>query len=633
VYSTLVLVLGGIEVYFDVTIVIVLAVTIGSAYEDRIRRRAAATLTDLTKERATVARRRTADGIETVAVEDLEPDQEVVVRCGERIPVDGMVVEGSAAIDESLITGESLPVRRDPGDDAVGGALVAEGGVVVEVDDTEGTADRLLELLWDVQTDRPGAQRLVDRLAAVFVPLVVTLSVLSAAWHLLSGAAVARTLLIGLSVLVVSCPCALGLATPLAISAGIRTGLEDGVVITDSSAFERVPDVETVAFDKTGTLTTGSMRLLGSEADGMSESAGAGDSAVAAIESSESGVDGDDESPGPGIDAEALNSGVDADVEALNSGVDAEVLERAAALEQFADHPIADAITDAAPPTEAVVSDVSHYPGSGVGGLVDGETVLVGRESLFAERDWSIPEEYAERYATAREAGVSPAMVGWEDEVRGVLVAGDRPRPEWESVVDDLAADRRVVVISGDDRRAADRFRNHSAIDSVFAGVPPEAKAEIVERLQRDGSVAMVGDGSNDAPALAAADLGISLERGTRLAADAADAVVTTDDLRAVPTTFDLLEGTRGRIRQNLAWALCYNAVAIPLAVTGLLNPLFAAVAMAASSLLVVGNSARRLSGAAEEHGDGTNRRPDAADAGVMRPERDVANGRVTQAD
>jgi Cu2+-exporting ATPase len=609
-YSTIVLVLGGAEVYFDITIVIVLAVTVGSAYEDRIRRRAAATLTDLTEERATDARRRTGDGFERVAVEALEPGEEVLVRGGERIPVDGTVLEGSAAVDESLITGESLPVRREPGDDAVGGALLAEGGLVVEVDGVEGTADRLLELLWDVQTERLGPQRLVDRLAAVFVPLVVTLAVLSAAWHLLSGATVARTLLIGLSVLVVSCPCALGLATPLAISAGIRTALEDGIVITDGSAFERVADVETVAFDKTGTLTTGSMRLLcGKGSDEMSELEGA----VGEAE----GGGGDAQNPG----------------ELPDFSVDADVLERAGALEQFADHPIADAITEAAAPTEAVVSDVSQYPGAGIGGTVDGETVLVGRESLFAERGWSIPEECAERYASGREAGVSPAMVGWEGAVRGVLLAGDRPRPEWEAVVDDLAADRRVIVISGDDQQAADRFRDCPVIDAVFAGVPPEAKAEIVDRLQAEGPVAMVGDGSNDAPALATADLGISLERGTRLAADAADAVVTTDDLRAVATTFDLLEGTRGRIRQNLAWALCYNAVAIPLAVTGLLNPLFAAVAMAASSLLVVGNSARSMTGLGERTGDEMDKQPNTAKSRATQTEQSVGKNRATQAD
>jgi Cu2+-exporting ATPase len=573
-YSTLVLLLGGTEVYFDVTIVIILAVTIGSAYEDRIRRRAAATLTGLTEERANVARRRTDNGVEQVPIEELDPDDRIVVREGERIPVDGTVVEGTGAVDESLVTGESVPVRREEGDPAVGGALVGEGGLVIAVDrGIESTADRLVELLWDVQTTRAGTQRLADRLAAVFVPLVFVLAALAASWHFFGGAGPTRTLLIGLSVLVVSCPCALGLATPLAISSGVRTALRDGVVITDGSAFERAPAIETVAFDKTGTLTTGSMRLLDYEGEPAA-------------------------------------------------------LQRAAAVEQFADHPIATAVVEAAgdapadSSTTGPVTDVTRYPGAGIGGQVDDRTVVVGRQSLFTERDWTVPDAYAERYAQARQNGAAPALVGWDGAVHGVLVAGDEPRPGWESVVSDLATDRRVVVISGDTQRAADRFRDHPAIDEVFAGVPPEAKAEIVERLQADGPVAMVGDGSNDAPALATADLGLSLERGTRLAADAADAVVTTDDLQAVPRTFELLDATRDRIRQNLGWALCYNAVAIPLAITGLLNPLFAAVAMAVSSLLVVVNSTRQLGSDSERAESGNRTSP----TGSHEPERAAVN-------
>jgi Cu2+-exporting ATPase len=205
-----------------------------------------------------------------------------------------------------------------------------------------------------------------------------------------------------------------------------------------------------------------------------------------------------------------------------------------------------------------------------------------------------VPERYRERYDRAVDAGRIPTFVGWDGEVRGVLVAGDRPRPEWESVVSAVAETvDRVVVLPGDGKAAAARFRDHPDIDDVFADVPPEAKAKVVDRLRVDGTTVMVGDGSNDAPALAAADLGISLESGTRLAADAADAVVTTDDLTTVPKVFDLTEATRRRIRQNLGWAFCYNAVAVPVALLGALNPLVAAVAMGASSLLVVANSAR----------------------------------------
>jgi Cu2+-exporting ATPase len=226
---------------------------------------------------------------------------------------------------------------------------------------------------------------------------------------------------------------------------------------------------------------------------------------------------------------------------------------------------------------------------------VDGERVVVGRTTLFTERDWTVPERFAERAAAAREDGQIPVLVGWDDTVRGLLVASAEPRAEWETVVAAVGADRRVVVLTGDDPAAAAPFGTHPAVDDVFAGVPPDAKTEVVARLSAEGTTAMVGDGSNDAPALASADLGIAVESGTELAADAADVVLTGDDLGRLPTVFDVTGATRRRVRENLGWAFCYNAVAVPAAALGVLNPLVAAVAMAASSLLVVGNSLRSL--------------------------------------
>jgi len=554
-FSTFVALTGGREVYFDVAIVVVLAVTIGDYYEGRVKRAAAGRLADLTEERVDEATRRTGDGPESVAVEDLRPGDEVVVTAGERVPVDGPVVDGAATVDESLVTGESTPVGKEPGDDAVGGAVVTDGRLVVEVgEDAASTLDRVVEVLWDVQSARPGVQRLVDRIAAVFVPLVFVLAALAAGGHFVTGAGVREALLVGVSVLVVSCPCALGLATPLATARGVREALDAGVVVTDASTFEAAPEADTVVFDKTGTLTTGEMRVLD--------------------------VAGDDR-----------------------------VLARAAAVEQYADHPVAAAVTDEATPA-GDVTDFERDPGRGVAGTLTlradgaraaeppestGTEVLAGNRELFAARGWRVPDEYAGRASDARADGNVPVLVGWDGEARGVVVAGDRPREEWQSVVSDLAADGRdVVVLTGDDPAAAERFREHDAVSDVFAGVPPEGKTEVVRSLRSDGTVAMVGDGVNDAPALAAADIGVALDHAA-LAADAADAVVTTDDLDAVPRVFDLTAATNGRIRQNLAWAFCYNAVAVPLAVAGALNPLFAAAAMAASSLLVVGNSARSL--------------------------------------
>jgi len=543
-YSTLVAVTGGTDVYFDVAVVVVLAVTVGDYYEGRVKRAATGRLADLAADRVENATLRTADGTAVVPVDELDPGDEVVVTPGERVPVDGPVVEGSAVVDESLVTGESRPVRRSTGDDAVGGAVLQDGRLVVRVeDDPESTLDRVVRSLWDVQSARPGVQRLADRVAAVFVPLVVVLSVAATGWHALAGASVEGALLVGLSVLVVSCPCALGLATPLAVARGVREALDEGVVVTDASAFEAAPDADVVAFDKTGTLTTGEMRVRE--------------------------WTGDDRAP-------AL----------------------AAAVERYADHPVADAVTAFADPADVTVAEFERAPGKGVTAQVDDDgtdrTVLAGRTALFEARGWSIPAEFASRAEAARERGDVPVLVGWDGSVAGVLVAGDDPRPEWRSAVADLAADRRVVVLTGDDAAAAERFRDHPGVDDVFAGVPPEGKTAVVRRLADDETVAMVGDGVNDAPALAAADIGVALDH-TALAADAADAVVTGDDLDAVPDVFDLTAATNRRIRQNLAWAFCYNAVAVPLAVAGVLNPLFAATAMAASSLLVVANSTRRL--------------------------------------
>ena len=503
VYSTATLLLGGTEVYFDITTVVVLVVTLGGYYETRLKERATGRLTELTES---------------------------------RVPVDGRVIEGTAAVDESLVTGESVPVRRSAGEEVIGGGLVTEGGIVIEAAESS-TLDRLVTTLWRVRSSRSGVQRLADRLAAVFVPVVLLLAAAAFAVHLALGAAPTDAFLTALAVLVVSCPCALGLATPLAVAAGVREALDRGVVIAEGDVFERATQADVIAFDKTGTLTTGEMRLHDAVGD---ETA----------------------------------------------------LARAAAVEAFADHPMSEAVGEAVDPVDAPVEEFERYPGRGVGGVIEGDRVTVGRAALFA--DATVPDRYRERYERAVDAGQIPAYVGWDGDVRGVLVVGDRPRPEWESVVAAVGETvEQMVVLTGDGEAAAARFREHPAVDDVFANVRPEAKASVVERLGRDGTTVMVGDGSNDAPALAAADLGISMEGGTRLAADAADAVVTTDDLTTVPQVFDLTAATRRRLRQNLGWAFLYNAVAVPVALVGALDPLVAAVAMGASSLLVVANSAR----------------------------------------
>ncbi len=556
-YSAVAILLGSTHLYFDVTVAVVLVVTAGGRYERAVKRRATGLLSDLTERQVDEARRESG---ETVPLEAVEPGDRLLVRPGERVPLDGEVVEGSAAVDESLVTGESLPAEKEPGDPVRGGTVVTDAPIVVAVgDEAESTLDRLVSLLWSIQSSRPGVQRLADKLATVFVPLVVALAAATIVGSLAIGSSPATALLRGLTVVIVSCPCALGLATPLAIAAGVQSAAERGIVVAAETIFEEAPGVDTVVLDKTGTLTTGSMAV-----EGVYTAA----------------VDGDDGADDP--DRE-------------------ELLRRAGAVESLSEHPVAAAVADAAPDDATAdataASAVADFERAsrGVSGRVDGDRVVVGHPDFCRERGLAIPDALEPRIEDARAAGRVPVVVGWDDRARGVVVVGDSPREDLEATLADLSADREVVVLTGDEGAAAERFRDLEGVDEVFAGVPPAAKAETVDRLRARGTVAMVGDGSNDAPALAAADVGIAMGGGTQLATDAADAVIVGDDLAAVGETFDIASATHRRIRQNLGWAFAYNAVAIPLAVAGLLNPLFAAVAMAASSFLVVCNSARSL--------------------------------------
>lgn len=550
-YSTLAIVLGRSDLYFDVTVAIILVVVGGGYYENKIKDRAVGRLAELTESRIEDARR-AGTGV-TVPLDDIEPGDRLLVRPGERIPLDGEVRRGTAAVDESLMTGESTPVTKRPGDPVAGGTIATDAPVVIEVGEAAtSTIDRLVETLWEIQSSTPGAQRIADRLATVFVPLVVVIAAAVAGWTFVSGGGGANAVLLGLTVLIVSCPCALGLATPLAIASGVGTATERGIIVTTTAVFEDAPGIDTVVLDKTGTLTEGSMSVVS--------------------------VHADDE---------------------------ATVCARAAAVESLSEHPIASAIVAYAEDTttvptaaadggvQSVDPETFDREARGVAAPVDGTETVVGHPDLLRERGLSIPETYTDRIEAARSRGSVPIVVGWDGRARGVIVVADTLRPEWETALDTLSADRDVVVLTGDEGRAAERFRALESVSEVFAGVPPRAKAETIRRLKKRGPVAMVGDGSNDAPALAAADLGIALGSGTRLASDAADAVIVDDDLRAVSETFRIARRTKRRIRRNLGWAFLYNGIAIPLAVLGLLNPLFAAVAMAASSLVVVVNSAR----------------------------------------
>ncbi|MFC6889921.1 heavy metal translocating P-type ATPase [Halorubrum trueperi] len=627
-YSTLAVILvESPSIYYDVTVAIIVIVTVGNHYEDAIKTRATELLSDLTAVQVDEARRivgggedvatgvadgdeggdegDVADGdeggvavgvesegtqigdTETVAIEDLDPGDRLLVRAGERVPVDGETVAGDAAVDESVVTGESMPVRKEPGDAVVGGSVVADGSLTVAVGpDATSSLDRVAELVWDLQSGNHGVQKLADRLATVFVPVVLGIAVVAAAANLALGNGVTEAMLVGLTVLIVSCPCALGLATPLAVAAGIRDALERSIVIFDDTVFERVRDAETVVFDKTGTLTTGEMRVVAADLDDdllrlasalEGRSAHPVGRAIAAARSEASGGDAAHSALTDGGVSTTDDGGADGTGGAdATDGTD----------EANADADAGDAI--------AVESFESHA--RGVTGVVDGVEVVVGHPDLFDARGWTVPDAIREAVAAARDVGRVPVAAGRDGAAEGMVVVGDELREGWEETVtalDDSGVD--VVVLTGDDERAAAVFREHDAVSSVFAGVPPAGKAETIERLKASGLTVMVGDGTNDAPALAAADLGVALGGGTAMAADAADVAIVDDDLGSVATVFELSRAAGRRVKGNVGWAFLYNAVAIPLAVAGLLNPLFAALAMGASSLLVVTNSSRAL--------------------------------------
>ncbi|XVH33598.1 heavy metal translocating P-type ATPase (plasmid) [Haloferacaceae archaeon DSL9] len=532
------------DVYFDVAVMVLVVVTVGNHIEDKVKQQALGNHSDLTESRIRDARVLGADGSTAVIpLEECRPGDRVLVKPGERIPVDGVVADGTAAVDEALVTGESIPQSKAEGDEVIGGSVVTDSALVIEVgEEVSSTLDRLVELLWNIQSADTGIQRLVNRFAVVFVPFIAIVAIATAIFWIAMGRPVSAAVLIGVSVLVISCPCSIGIATPLALASGSREASDNQTLILNSTILETINDTDIVAFDKTGTLTTGTMSV--------------------------EGVFGDDPD---------------------------EVLRRAAAVEARSSHPIAEAITAEAGPHSADVTAFDRRPRS-VSAVVDGTRVTVGHPAVFDAEGWDVPTTITDAMRSAIESDTHPTVVGWDGEARGVITIRDTPRENWDRVVSDLAAaGRRIVVITGDDERMAQRFAEHPNIDNVFAEVPPEAKEAIIQRLRREGRTTMIGDGTNDAPALASADLGIAMANGTEITMDAADAVVMNDDLSSIPKIFEIARATRGRIKQNMWWAVGYNLVAVPLAIAGLINPLIAAVAMAISSLIVVGNSGRSL--------------------------------------
>ncbi len=537
-------------VYFEACAGVTAAVLAGRYLEARAKSRSGAALTTLAGLGAkTVAVLR--DGAEQlVAVETLVVGERFVVRPGEKIATDGVVLEGSSAVDSSLMTGESMPAEIGPGDEVTGATVNMSGRLVVRA--TRVGSDTLLAqialLVSQALATKAGAQRLADKVAAVFVPSVISLAVVTLGFWAGVGMPAAAAWSNAVAVLVVACPCALGLATPTALLAGLGRGAELGILVKSAQALERAGRIRAVVLDKTGTLTTGSMAVHQiTTADGTEEK---------------------------------------------------EILLLAGAVEDGSEHPIGRAVAaEAASRLGALpaVTGFTSLPGAGVQGTAGGRTVTVGSPQLFAESHLAVPRELDRAVDKAGDDGRTAILAGWDGQARAVFEIGDVIRPGSAAAVAGIRSLGLLpMLITGDNKRVADAVAAQLGIpaENVFAGFSPAGKARAVGELQASGvPVAMVGDGVNDAAALAQADLGVAIGTGTDAAIGAADLTLVSGDPGSISDAIQLAKATRSVIRLNLAWAFGYNLFAIPLAALGYLKPLFAGIAMATSSLIVVSNS------------------------------------------
>ena len=541
---------GAANIYLEVGAGVTMFILAGRYFEKRSKRQAGAALRALlelgAKEVAVIRAGREVK----IPTSQLAVGDEFVVRPGEKIATDGVVVSGTSAVDASMLTGESVPVEVVAGD-AVTGATVNAGGRLVVRATRVGSDTRLAQmakLVEDAQAGKAEVQRLADRVSGVFVPIVIVIAVAALGAWLGAGFPAAAAFTAAVSVLVIACPCALGLATPTALLVGTGRGAQMGVLIKGPEVLESTRNVDTVVLDKTGTVTSGRMTLV----DVITE---------------------------PGVDR-------------------AELLRYAGALENASEHPIAQAIAkgsaDEVGPLPTPES-FTNVEGTGVQGIVDGTAVVVGRESLLAEWSQQLSADITQAKAQGEREGKTVVAVGWDGQARGVLMVSDMVKPSSAEAVAEL---KRLglspVLLTGDNETVARQIAAEVGIDEVFAEVLPQGKVDVVARLQRTGRVvAMVGDGVNDAPALAQADLGLAMGTGADVAIEAADITLVRGDLRSAVDAIRLSRKTLSTIKTNLFWAFAYNVAAIPVAALGMLNPMLAGAAMAFSSVFVVGNSLR----------------------------------------
>jgi len=545
---------GSRQIYLEIAAALTVFILLGRYFEAHAKRRSGAALHALLELGAkdVAVLRATADGdVELrVPIEQLGVGDRFVVRPGEKIATDGVVVDGTSAIDAALLTGESVPVEVGPGDPVTGATVNAGGRLVIEA--TRVGADtklaQIARLVVEAQSGKAAVQRLADRLSGVFVPVVIALAVATLAFWLGYTGDTVAAFTAAVAVLIIACPCALGLATPTALLVGTGRGAQLGVLIKGPEVLESTRKVDTIVLDKTGTVTTGRMSLI-------------------------------HVAPAEGVDA-------------------AEALQLGATLENASEHPIAAAIATGATDLGLDLGSVDAFqnvPGRGVQGTVEGRHVLAGRAAWLGEQGMPLPAELSAALDEAESAGRTAVVVGWDGAARAVVVVADTIKP---TSVEAIAQLRRLgltpILLTGDNSRAAAAVAAQLGIADVIAEVLPEEKVAVITRLQAEGRVvAMVGDGVNDAAALAQADLGLSMGTGTDAAIEASDLTLVRGDLRAAADAIRLARRTLATIKGNLFWAFAYNVAALPLAASGHLNPLLAGAAMAFSSIFVVSNSLR----------------------------------------
>ena len=541
---------GAANIYLEVGAGVTMFILAGRYFEKRSKKQAGAALRallELGAKEVAVLR----DGTEAkIPVEELQVGDEFIVRPGEKIATDGLVVSGTSAVDASMLTGEAVPVEVGEGDTVTGATTNVGGRLVIRAtrigSDTQ--LAQMAQLVENAQTGKAEVQRLADRISGVFVPIVIVIAFIALGGWLGAGFPVTAAFTAAVAVLVIACPCALGLATPTALLVGTGRGAQMGVLIKGPEVLESTRKIDTVVLDKTGTVTTGKMTL---------------------------------------VDV-SVEAGTDRD----------ELLRLAGALEDASEHPIAQAIAKGATQEVGALptpESFANVEGKGVQGIVDGHAVLVGRESLLAEWSQQLSSELASQKASAEAEGKTVVAVGWDGQARGILVVADTVKPtSAEAIAQFKTIGLTPILLTGDNEAVARQIAAEVGIDEVIAEVLPRDKVDVVTRLQRDGRVvAMIGDGVNDAPALAQADLGLAMGTGADVAIEASDITLVRGDLRSAVDAIRLSRKTLGTIKTNLFWAFAYNVAAVPVAALGMLNPMLAGAAMALSSVFVVGNSLR----------------------------------------